>query len=101
MSARGDWFELGRDFGAELLALLEQRQLSLNALSAAAGVNRTYLHDLIHGRRGQRGPSPAMVERIAAALEVEPDHFRITRARAVLNNPKAVDVVYKRLRGAA
>jgi transcriptional regulator with XRE-family HTH domain len=88
---------LARDFGHELEQLLVDLEVSVRALSERTGINRTYLSDLIHGRRGQRGPSPTIVERIAAALEVKPDHFRITRARVVLEHPKAVDAVYTRI----
>jgi transcriptional regulator with XRE-family HTH domain len=95
--ARSEWFELGRDFGHELQQLLEKRGISVNAFADQAHISRTYLADLIHGRRGQRGPTADMVARIAAELEVPPDHFRITRVRAVIAHPHAVDAVYKKI----
>jgi transcriptional regulator with XRE-family HTH domain len=89
---------LREDFAGELDELRRQRGVSWEALAQAAGVSRTYLRDLAAARHGQGIPSEAVVERIARALDVEPDHFRLTRARAVIAEPKVIDAVYAKLR---
>lgn len=85
------------DFGRELDELRHERGLSFEELARRSGVSATYLKDLAHERRGHGWPSPAIVASIARALDVKPDHFRITRARAILARPKVIDTVYERL----
>lgn len=85
------------DFGAELDELRQQRGFSWDELARRSNVSATYLKDLAHARRGHGWPSELVVERIAAALDVRPDHFRITRARCILARPKVIDTVYDRL----
>lgn len=89
--------KLAQDFAVELTELKRERGLGWNELAARSGVSRTYLRDLCSGR-GRGLPTEPMVQRIAAALEVQPDHFRITRARAVLASPQVIDTVYGKLR---
>jgi transcriptional regulator with XRE-family HTH domain len=91
------WRKLAVDFAAELSELRQARGLSFDELTRRSGVSRTYLRDLCSGR-GRGLPSEAIVGRIAAALDVEPDHFRLTRARAVLASPQVIDTVYGKLR---
>jgi transcriptional regulator with XRE-family HTH domain len=93
------WRQLAEDFARELAELKKERGLSWAELGARSGVSIVYLRDLCSGRGGGRGvPSETVVRKIAAALDVEPDHFRLTRARAVLSSPKVIDTVYSRLR---
>lgn len=89
--------ELVGDFARELNALREVRALTWEELARRAGVSRTYLRDLAGERSGQGFPSEACVARIAGALEVDPDHFRLTRARVVLRSAKTIDAVYAKL----
>lgn len=91
------WRKLAADFASELSELRQARGLSWDELAARSGVSRTYLRDLEAGR-GASLPSPRIVGLIAGALEVAPDHFRVTRARAVLASPKVIDTVYGKLR---
>ncbi len=91
------WRKLAVDFARELSELRKDQGLSWDEFAARSGVSRTYLRDLCSGR-GRGLPSEPVVRRIAAALDVEPDHFRLTRARAVLASPKTIDVVYGKLR---
>jgi transcriptional regulator with XRE-family HTH domain len=91
------WRKLAADFAAELTELKHAQGLSWDELTARSGVSRTYLRDLSSGR-GRGLPSEKVVQQIAAALEVSPDHFRLTRARAVLASPQVIDTVYSRLR---
>lgn len=91
------WRKLATDFAAELTELKHAQGLTFDELTARSGVSRTYLRDLSSGHRCSL-PSEAVVARIAGALEVPPDHFRLTRARAVLASPQVIDTVYSRLR---
>ncbi len=58
-----------------------------------------YLNHLVHGNRPV--PSNDVVERLAAALGVEPEHFREYRLRVIADRleemPDLVDRLYKRL----
>jgi transcriptional regulator with XRE-family HTH domain len=90
------WRRLADDFAEELSALKAERGVSWEALVAASGVSKTYLLDLASSR-GRGLPSSVMVERIAGALDVRPDHFRITRARAIIASAKVIDAVYVKL----
>lgn len=92
---------LSVEFAAELNELRAERAVSWDELARRSGVSRTYLRDLAGARSGQGIPSETVVEKIAAALEVPADHFRITRARFVLASPRAIDAVYKRLKPVA
>lgn len=85
-------------FGVEVTALLEQRGLSLRALALRAGVSAGHLSMVIHGHRGLGNPpTDELVERLAAALEVEPDFFAdYRRRRAVEDYPEAIDRLYRR-----
>lgn len=89
---------LVHDFARELDEARRAQRLSFEKLAELSGVSKTYLRDLAAARRSQGLPSPEKVERIAAALGVRADHFRVTRARAVLAHPKAVDLVYAKLK---
>lgn len=81
-------------FGSELAALKEQRGVSFEQLAQQTGYARTYLQDLAAGRRGHSWPAQELVDRVAVALGVEPDHFTITKARAILAEPDVVKVAY-------
>jgi transcriptional regulator with XRE-family HTH domain len=81
------------DFGHELDALRRKRGLSWARLAAEANVAQSYLVEISHGRRGW--PSQPIVDAVAAALDVDPDYFTLTRARAVLESPKAIEAGYK------
>lgn len=91
------WRQLAADFAGELSELRETRGLSWDEFAARSGVSRTYLRDLAAGR-GRGLPSERIVLKIAGALDVDVDHFRLTRARAVLASPKVIDTVYGKLR---
>lgn len=88
-------------FGAELVQLLEERGLSLRATARASGTSHSHLSMVIHGRRGLgQPPTDELVERLATALEIEPDTFAdYRRRRAVEEYPEAVDRLYRRRKG--
>jgi transcriptional regulator with XRE-family HTH domain len=90
------WRRLADDFALELTALKAERAVTWDALAARAGVSKTYLIDLGNGRAVGH-PSQAIIEKVAAALEVPADHFRLTRARAIIGSPKVIDTVYAKL----
>lgn len=85
-------------FGAELSELKEKTGKSFEQLAEETGYTRTYLQDIAAGRRGGRWPARELVEKIAAALGVEPDHFTITKARAVIEEPTVLDVAYSKVK---
>lgn len=85
-------------FGGELEALRRARGLSYRALAERAGCTHSYVVDLAHGNRGHR-PSPDLVERLAAALEVPPDRFRLYRLHVLATRaPELIDRAYHELR---
>ena len=69
------------------------------ALAAKTGLSAGYLNHLVHGNRPV--PSNEVVERLAAALDVEPEHFREYRLRLITERleemPDLVDRLYRRL----
>lgn len=89
----------GHAFGTELDQLRQQRGLSYRQLGERAGCSPTYLVDLARGNRGAR-PSVDLVERIAAALEVDPGAFAVYRQHVVLTTaPHLIDAAYHQLNG--
>lgn len=86
-------------FGRELTQLLEARGLSLRAVALAAGASVGHLSMVIHGARGLgQPPTDELVERLAAALEIEPDVLSsdYRRRRALEQFPDAIDKLYRR-----
>lgn len=86
-------------FGAELTALRLERGLSLRALALLAGVSQGHLSNVSGGTRGLGSPpTDELVERLAAALGVDPaeafSDYR--RRRAVEKYPDAIDKLYRR-----
>jgi transcriptional regulator with XRE-family HTH domain len=59
---------LARIFGANVRKVRQDKGLSIEALAHEVGLAYTYLGQL---ERGQRNPSLAIVERIAAALSAD------------------------------
>ena len=76
------------DTGTTYRALAERTELS-------AG----YLNHLVHGNRPV--PSDDVIETLAAALGVEPEHFREYRLRVITERleamPELIDRLYRRL----
>jgi transcriptional regulator with XRE-family HTH domain len=90
------WRRLAADFADELAELRATEGLSWDDLAARSGVSRTYLRDL-SVCRGRGLPSERIVAKVAAALGVPADHFRLTRARALIGSPKVIDTVYAKI----
>jgi transcriptional regulator with XRE-family HTH domain len=61
--------ELQRTFGQNLRAYREARGLTQEALADELGHDKSYIGGM---ERGERNPSLRVVERLAAAIDVEP-----------------------------
>src|SRR6476660_4191480 len=86
-------------FGPAIERLMNESGVTYRALAAKTGLSAGYLNHLVHGNRPV--PSNDVVETLAAALDVEPEHFREYRLRVITEKleamPDLVDRLYKRL----
>lgn len=86
-------------FGATVESLMNEVGVTYRELAARTGLSAGYLNHLVHGNRPV--PSNDVVCTLAAALEVEPEHFREYRLRAITERlermPELIDRLYKRL----
>jgi transcriptional regulator with XRE-family HTH domain len=86
-------------FGATIERLMAETGLTYRGLAAKTGLSAGYLNHLVHGNRPV--PSKDVVERLAEALGVEPEHFREYRLRVISDRleemPDLVDRLYKKL----
>jgi transcriptional regulator with XRE-family HTH domain len=86
-------------FGRTIERLMTETGLTYRGLAAKTGLSAGYLNHLVHGNRPV--PSKNVVERLAAALDVEPEHFREYRLRVITDRleamPDLIDRLYKRL----
>ena len=78
---------------------MSEQDVTYRQLAAASGLSAGYLNHMVHGNR----PVPAneVIARLAAALGVEPEHFREYRIRVITERleemPDLVDRLYRRL----
>ena len=86
-------------FGPTVERLRDDTGTTYRGLAELTGLSAGYLNHLVHGNRPV--PSKAVVERLAAALNVEPEHFREYRLRVITDRleamPELIDRLYKRL----
>jgi transcriptional regulator with XRE-family HTH domain len=86
-------------FGATVERLMNERGVTYRGLADQTGLSAGYLNHLVHGNRPV--PSNEVVERLAEALGVEPEHFREYRLRVVTERlermPEMIDRLYRRL----
>jgi transcriptional regulator with XRE-family HTH domain len=86
-------------FGTAVERLMNDSATTYRGLAAKTGLSAGYLNHLVHGNRPV--PSNDVVERLAAAFGVEPDHFREYRLRMITTRlemqPDLVDRLYRRL----
>ena len=61
-------------FGPAVERLMNETGVTYRALAAKTGLSAGYLNHLVHGNRPV--PSNDVVETLAKALDVEPEHFR-------------------------
>jgi transcriptional regulator with XRE-family HTH domain len=86
-------------FGATVESLMNEIGVTYRELAAKTGLSAGYLNHLVHGNRPV--PSNDVVKTLADALEVEPEHFREYRLRAITERleamPELIDRLYRRL----
>jgi len=86
-------------FGATVEALMNEIGVTYRELAAKTGLSAGYLNHLVHGNRPV--PSNDVVRTLSDALEVEPEHFREYRLRAITERleamPEMIDRLYRRL----
>jgi transcriptional regulator with XRE-family HTH domain len=86
-------------FGPTMERLMDESGLTYRALASKTSLSAGYLNHVGHGNRPV--PSNDVVERLAAALGVEPEHFLEYRVRTITERlermPELVDRLYRRL----
>lgn len=86
-------------FGPTIERLMEEAGLTYRGLAAGTDLSAGYLNHLVHGNRPV--PSNDVIERIAEALGIEPEHFLEYRVRVITERlerlPKLIDRLYKQL----
>jgi transcriptional regulator with XRE-family HTH domain len=85
-------------FGDAIEQLMNELGVTYRGLAAKTDLSAGYLNHLVHGNRPV--PSNDVIERLAGALDVEPEHFREYRLRVITDKlermPDMVDRLYKR-----
>ena len=86
-------------FGATVERLMGENRITYRGLADKTNLSAGYLNHLVHGNRPV--PSNDVVETLARALGVEPEHFREYRLRVITERleamPDLIDRLYKRL----
>ena len=87
------------DFGPAVERLMLEKGMSYRALAAITGLSGGYLNHLVHGNRPV--PGNDVIERIAAAFEVDAAAFRDYRLRmvweSIRSRPELVEQLYREL----
>jgi transcriptional regulator with XRE-family HTH domain len=86
-------------FGPTVERLMGETGHTYRSLAGRTKLSAGYLNHLVHGNRPV--PSNDVVETLAGALGVEPEHFREYRLRVITDRleqmPDLIDRLYKRL----
>ena len=86
-------------FGPTVERLMNETGVTYRALADKTKLSAGYLNHLVHGNRPV--PSNDVVETLADALGVEPEHFREYRLRVITERleqmPELIDRLYRRL----
>jgi transcriptional regulator with XRE-family HTH domain len=86
-------------FGPTIERLLADTGTTYRALAAKTELSAGYLNHLVHGKRPV--PSDDVIETLAHALDVEPEHLREYRLRKLTtqleSRPELADRLYRRL----
>ena len=86
-------------FGPTMVRLMDESGTTYRRLASAAGLSAGYLNHVVHGNRPV--PSNDVIQRIAGALDVEPEHFLEYRLRVITERlekmPELIDRLYRRL----
>jgi transcriptional regulator with XRE-family HTH domain len=87
-------------FGPTIERLMEEVGVTYRGLAGKTGLSAGYLNHLVHGNRPV--PSNDVIDRLADALSVEPEHFREYRLRVITDRleqmPAMIDRLYKQLK---
>ena len=86
-------------FGPTIERLMADTGITYRGLADKTNLSAGYLNHLVHGNRPV--PSNDVIERLASALGVEPEHFREYRLRVITDRleamPEMIDKLYRRL----
>ncbi len=86
-------------FGPTVERLMGETGATYRSLAHETKLSAGYLNHLVHGNRPV--PSNEVVQTLASALGVEPEHFREYRLRVITDKlermPDLIDRLYKRL----
>ena len=86
-------------FGETMESLMAESGVTYRELAARTSLSAGYLNHLVHGNRPV--PSNDVVQTLAGALGVEPEHFREYRLRVITDRleamPELIDRLYRRL----
>ena len=86
-------------FGLTIERLMGESGVTYRGLADKTQLSAGYLNHLVHGNRPV--PSNDVVETLADALGVEPEHFREYRLRVITERleqmPELIDRLYRRL----
>lgn len=86
-------------FGPTIERLMAETGVTYRSLADKTKLSAGYLNHLVHGNRPV--PSNEVVQRLAEALGVEPEHFLEYRVRVITERlermPELVDRLYRRL----
>jgi transcriptional regulator with XRE-family HTH domain len=86
-------------FGPTIERLMAETGVTYRGLAEKTRLSAGYLNHLVHGNRPV--PSNEVVETLADALGVEPEHFREYRLRVITQRleemPDLIDRLYRRL----
>ncbi|HUJ55577.1 MAG TPA: helix-turn-helix transcriptional regulator [Gaiellaceae bacterium] len=86
-------------FGTTVERLMTENGVTYRQLASRTNLSAGYLNHLVHGNRPV--PSNDVVKTLAAALDVEPEHFREYRLRVITDRleqmPELIDRLYRRL----
>jgi transcriptional regulator with XRE-family HTH domain len=86
-------------FGPTVQRLMGETGVTYRGLAEKTDLSAGYLNHLVHGNRPV--PSNDVVETLAEALGVEPEHFREYRLRVITERleqmPELIDRLYRRL----
>jgi transcriptional regulator with XRE-family HTH domain len=87
-------------FGSTIERLMEETGVTYRGLAAKTRLSAGYLNHLVHGNRPV--PSNDVIERLAAALGVEAEHFVEYRLRVITERleqlPAMIDRLYRQLK---
>ena len=85
-------------FGPTVERLMDETGTTYRGLAQETGLSAGYLNHLVHGNRPV--PSNEVMQTLADALGVEPEHFREYRLRVITERleamPELIDRLYKR-----